>query len=65
MANGCKRKSTIFSLKHGDSVIQGDEDLLQHATDFYRNLFSPVEDRGVRLNENVWSNDEKLMTLIE
>jgi hypothetical protein len=37
--NGCKRKSTIFSLKHGDSVIQGDEDLLQHATDFYKNLF--------------------------
>jgi hypothetical protein len=27
-----RKKSTIFSLKHGDSVIQGDEDLLKHAT---------------------------------
>jgi hypothetical protein len=60
MANGCKRKSTIFSLKHGDSVIQGDEDLLQHATDFYKNLFGPVENRGVRLSEDVWNNEEKL-----
>jgi hypothetical protein len=24
MENGCKRKSTIFSLKHGDSMVQGD-----------------------------------------
>jgi hypothetical protein len=60
MTNGCKRKSTIFSLKHGDSVVQGDEDLLNHATEFYKNLFGPVEDRGVRLSGDVWSSEEKI-----
>jgi hypothetical protein len=60
MANGCKRKSKIFSLKNGDSVIQGDDDLLNHATQLYKNLFGPAEDRGVRLNVDIWNNAEKL-----
>jgi hypothetical protein len=60
LANGCKIKSTIFSLKNGETLIQGDEELLQHATDFYRDLFGPEEDRGVRLDESVWHTDEKL-----
>jgi hypothetical protein len=63
LANGCKRKSTICSLKNGESLVQGDEDLLQRATDFYRNLFGPAKDRGVRLDENVWNTDEKLNDL--
>jgi hypothetical protein len=50
----------IFSLKHGDSVIQGDEELLTHATDFYRNLFGHVEDSGVRLSGDIWSTEEKI-----
>jgi hypothetical protein len=41
-------------------VIQGDEDLLKHATNFYKILFGPVENKGVRLNGDIWSNDEKL-----
>jgi hypothetical protein len=31
-SNGCRRKRTIFSLKNGDSTIQGDAALLEHAT---------------------------------
>jgi hypothetical protein len=49
----------IFSLKHEDSVIQGDEELLKHATYFYKNLFGPVEDTGVRLNGDIWNAEEK------
>jgi hypothetical protein len=60
LANGCKRKSKIFSLKNGESVIQGDKELLNHATQFYKNLFGPAEDRGVRLNAEIWENAEKL-----
>jgi hypothetical protein len=60
MANGCKRKTKIFSLKNGDYVIQGDEALFCHATQFYKNLSGPAEDRGVRLSAEVWSNVEKL-----
>jgi hypothetical protein len=41
-------------------VIQGDEELLQHATEFYKNIFGPVEYRGVRLSDDVWNNDERL-----
>jgi hypothetical protein len=41
-------------------VIQGDEDLLNHATDFYKTLFGPVEDKGVRLSGDVWNSAEKL-----
>jgi hypothetical protein len=62
-ANGCKRKRTIFSLRKGDSIIQGDAALLEHATAFYKELFGPVIDTGIRLREDVWTADEKLDNL--
>jgi hypothetical protein len=42
MANGRKRKFTIFSLKNGDTTIMGDAELLAHATDYYKDLFGPA-----------------------
>ncbi|KAK1697578.1 hypothetical protein QYE76_014275 [Lolium multiflorum] len=59
-ANGCKRKRTIFYLKKGDTVVQGNAALLEHATAFYKDLFGPVIDSGIRLSDDVWSDDEKL-----
>jgi hypothetical protein len=59
-ANGCKRKRTIFSLKKGDSIVLGDAALLEHATAFYKDLFGPVIDSGIRLSGDVWSDEEKL-----
>jgi hypothetical protein len=47
-SNGCRRKRTIFSLKNGDSTIQGAAALLEHATSFYKELFGPVNDSGIR-----------------
>jgi hypothetical protein len=41
-------------------VIHGDEELIKHSTNFYKTLFGPVEDKGVRLNGDIWNNDEKL-----
>jgi hypothetical protein len=35
--------------------------LLSHATQFYKNLFGRAEDRGVRLNADIWDNAEKLL----
>jgi hypothetical protein len=55
-----REKNMISSLKHGDSVIQGDEELLTHATDFYMNLFGHVDDSGVRLSGDIWSTEEKI-----
>jgi hypothetical protein len=39
VANGKKRKQTIFSLNDGDKRIVGDDDLLKHATKYYKKLF--------------------------
>jgi mannosylglycoprotein endo-beta-mannosidase len=36
VANRKKRKNTIFSLKHNDQVIEGDDALVDHATQFYK-----------------------------
>ncbi|KAK1570145.1 hypothetical protein QYE76_027234 [Lolium multiflorum] len=56
-----KRRSLINSGKRrGSSAKSGDKELLDHATQFYKNLFGPAEDRGVRLNAEIWENAEKL-----
>jgi hypothetical protein len=60
IANGRKRKRTMFSLKDGSDTIQGTLGLLELATKLYKNLFGPVVDTGVRLNDSVWEEDEKL-----
>jgi hypothetical protein len=58
ISNGCKRKRTIFSMSDGENTIQGTNDLLNHATDFYKNLFGPAVDSGIRLEEQIWNTDE-------
>jgi hypothetical protein len=60
IANGSKRKRTMFSLKKGSKNIQGTPALLEHATNFYKNLFGPVHDTGVRLRDDTWGENEKL-----
>jgi hypothetical protein len=55
-----KKKRTIFSLKEGGNVIQGTPDLLNHATAFYKNLFCPPTDSGIRLDSYIWSIEEKI-----
>jgi protocatechuate 3,4-dioxygenase beta subunit len=47
-------------MKDGDNVIQGTSDLLNHATAFYKNLFGPATDSGIRLNSHIWFDDEKV-----
>jgi hypothetical protein len=39
IANGRKRKNTIISLSSDGGVIEGDDNLLKHVTDFYKDLF--------------------------
>jgi hypothetical protein len=51
---------TIFSLKKGDTIIQGDDALLDHATSFYKDLFGPVADTAIRLNNEIWEEGDKL-----
>jgi hypothetical protein len=40
-ANGRKRKNAIVSLETDGQLIEGDENLLVHAIEYYSDLFSP------------------------
>lgn len=41
IANGRKRKNTIHSLKAGDVEIEGTDNLIANATEYYKSLFGP------------------------
>jgi hypothetical protein len=60
IANGHKRKKTIFSLQDGSNTIQGTHELLDHATLFYKNLFGPQASNNIKLRDDVWNIDERL-----
>ena len=60
IANGRKRKKTIFSLRNNADIIQGTPDLLNHATNFYKNLFGPTTIPAFKMDDNVWEFGEKL-----
>ncbi|KAK1642044.1 hypothetical protein QYE76_059849 [Lolium multiflorum] len=38
----------------------GTPDLLDHATAFYKDLFGPAIDSGIRLEDDIWSPEEKI-----
>jgi hypothetical protein len=50
VANGKKKKNTIFSLKHDDRIIEGDGALVEHATQFYKELFGPSTPSGIHMD---------------
>ena len=61
IANGRKRKNTIHSLKVGDeATIEGTDNLITHATSFYKDLFGPAPGNLFHLNPDTWTDDEKL-----
>ena len=60
IANGRKRKNTIISLKNDNGIIEGDENLIKHATDYYKMLFGPAPGNAFPLDPNMWENDEKV-----
>jgi hypothetical protein len=50
----------MFSLKNGSDNIQGTPALLEHATSFYKELFGPAIDVGVRSRDDISGREEKL-----
>lgn len=58
IANGKKRKNTIFSLKHEEQIIEGDEALVKHATQFYKDLFGPSTTSGFHMEAGCWEHEE-------
>ena len=60
VANGRKRRNTIITLMDGENIIEGDEDLLNHATEYYKNLFGPVPGNSLPIDPNLWEPNEKV-----
>jgi hypothetical protein len=58
IANGKKRKQTIFTMKCGDRTISGDAQLVKHATEYYKNLFGPGEGNNFEIDSSLWGEDE-------
>lgn len=60
VANQRNRKKRIVGLEGPDGWIEGNDNLLSHAVDFYKNLFGQEEDSGISLGENFWEESEKV-----
>jgi hypothetical protein len=58
IANGKKRKQTIYSLQDGDVNISGDENLLKHATEYYKCLFGPGTRDALTLDPDLWPDED-------
>jgi hypothetical protein len=59
VANG-RRKNTILSLCDNNSVIEGDENLLEHATKYYKELFGPGVGNVFQMDPGLWKDGEKV-----
>lgn len=62
-ANGRKRKNTIVLLENEGQLIEGEENLLQHATNYYYDLFGPPVEYEVQIDPRVWENISKVSVL--
>lgn len=65
-ANGRRRKTRIFSLQSDEGLIEGDKNLLVHATNFYKSLFGPNETIKISLHvpfDTVLDNIDKEMLI--
>jgi len=52
VANGKHRKKTIFSLDDEDWKIEGQANLKNYITRFYKDLFGPSQDNTMILDES-------------
>ena len=60
MANGRRRKNLIISMEDGNKIIEGDDNLLHHATTYYKNLFGPKNGNAFPLDPSLWTTNEKV-----
>jgi mannosylglycoprotein endo-beta-mannosidase len=60
IANGRKRKNSILFFTNEDGEIRGDQNLLKHATKYYKTLFGPGQGNTVPLDSGLWKDGEKV-----
>jgi hypothetical protein len=61
--NGRRRKNTITSFTGSDGVVEGDENLIKHATEYYKELFGPGQGNTFPLDPDMWEWYEMVTTL--
>jgi hypothetical protein len=59
-ANSQKRKNTIISLEKDGICIEGDDNLIEHATEYYADLFYPVPQNNIHMDPSIWNNSYRL-----
>jgi len=59
-ANGRQRKNTILSLEKDGNLIEGDEKLLEHASEYYAELFGPPVEFEVQMDPTIWDDVPKV-----
>lgn len=47
-----KEKNTVISLEKGE-IIEGDDKLLKHATEYYSELFGPGENHNIHIDQRL------------
>ena len=60
MASRRRRKNLIISMEDEDRIIEGDAELLAHATKYYKTLFGPAEGNSFPLDPTLWNAEEKV-----
>jgi hypothetical protein len=55
-----KGSKPFFSLQDGESNISEDENLVKHATDYYKTLFGPGVGNAFDLDHTIWPDEEKV-----
>ena len=63
IANGRKLKNTVLSLENDGEIIEGDENLLNHATEYYTNLFGPEMGHNIHIDQSLWNELEQVSDL--
>jgi hypothetical protein len=54
VANGKKRKNTIFSMEGEEQELLDTEKILEHATNYYKTIFGPSEKSSFTLSSSLW-----------
>jgi hypothetical protein len=60
IANGRKKKCTIFSLEDGDREIRDPAEIREHVETYYKDLFGNKEANRISLGEGFWTEKGRL-----
>jgi hypothetical protein len=60
-ASGKKRRNIIFNLEKDGENINTDDEILKHATEFYKDLFGPSDNPIFKLDYDCWDQHERVL----